>query len=128
MALSSLIDFRELFRRGGFQCGVERLAPGVGGQNRIEEADRRRRMLLIDRSDPRGFRQQNFAAERHQIAENELEQGRLADPVASDQADLGPGRNRNARRIEKSPAPGVKNEILDPKHIAAAELTVGWED
>ena len=110
------------------KCGVERLAPGIGGQDRIEEADRRRRVLLIDRTDPRGFRQQDFAAERDKIAENELEQRRLADPVPSDQADLGPGRNRNARRIEKSPAPGVKNEILDPKHIAAAELTMDWED
>ena len=41
----------------------------IGGQNRVQEPHRRRGMLLIDRSDPGGFRQQNFAALRHEIAQ-----------------------------------------------------------
>ena len=57
-----LIDLRQLFGFGGLQRGVERFAPRVGGQDRVEEADRRRRVLLIDRADPRRFRQQDLAA------------------------------------------------------------------
>jgi hypothetical protein len=113
-----VINLRHLFGRCGFERGVECFAPGVGGEDRVDQRDRRRRVFLTDRTDLRRFRQQDFAAERHQIAENDLEQRRLADAVAADQADLGSGRNRDARRIEETPAPGVKNEILDPKHGA----------
>ena len=34
------------------------------------------------------------------------------------------GRNRHAGRIEEPAAPGVKDEVLDPKHVAGAELTM----
>jgi hypothetical protein len=85
-------------------------------------------MLLIDRSNAGGFRQQDFAALRDEIAEDQLEQRRFPDPVASDQAHLCPSRYRHARSIEKSPTPSIKDKILDPKHIAGANVTVGWKE
>ena len=121
------IDFRELFGLGGFELGIERFALRVGGEDRVDEADRRGRMLLVHRRDPRRLRQQDLAAQGHEIAEDDLEQRRFADPVAADQPDLGSGRNRHGRGIEEPPSPGVKNEILDPKHRAASqkEFVVG---
>jgi hypothetical protein len=83
-------------------------------------------MFLIDRSDPGGLRQQDLAAERNEIAEDQPKERRFPDAVAPDQPDLGPGRQRNARGIEKSPTPSVKDEILDPKHIAGARGLNGW--
>ena len=65
-----LIDVRKLFGLGCLQCGIQRFAPGIGGQNRVEQAYRRGRMLLIDRSDPGGLRQQDLAALRNKIAED----------------------------------------------------------
>ncbi len=85
-------------------------------------------MLLIDRSDPRGFGQDDIAAQRRQLALDELEQGRFAYAVAADQADFGADRNRHARRIEKAAAPRIENEILNPKHAGipnAAEMVGG---
>jgi hypothetical protein len=77
-------------------------------------------VFLIDRADPRRFWQQDLAAQRHQIAEDDLEQRRLADAIPPDQANLGSGRNRHVRRIKEAPAPSVKHEIVDPKHGAGA--------
>ncbi len=59
---------------------------------------------------------------------DQLEQGRFADAVAADQADLGAGRDRDAGAVEKAAAPGVENEIVDPKHAGipnAAEMVGG---
>ena len=109
------IELGHVLGRRGLKCCIERIAPRIGGEDGVDQGDRRRRMFLIDRADARGFREQNLAAERHILAEDELEQGRFADPVAADKTDFRSGRDRNARRIEKAPAPGVKNEILNPE-------------
>ena len=119
-----LVNVGKLFRLSGFQRRIERFTLRIGGQNCVEETRRRRRMLLIDRSDAVCLRQQNLAAERNEIADDELEQGRFADAVAADHAHLRPGRYRHAGRIKESPPPGVKDEVLDPKHVAGAELTM----
>src|SRR5579863_9104820 len=86
-------------------------------------------MLLIDRADPGGFGQDDVAAQRRQLPRNEPEQSRFADAVAADQTDLGAGRNRDAGAVEKTAAPGVENEILNPKHagIPNAAKMVGGE-
>ncbi len=121
MAVSCLIDLRQLFRFGDLQRGVEGFAPRVGGENRVQETRGCSRVLLIDRADAGAFRQQDFATERHEIANDQLEQRRFANPVASDQAYFRARRNCHACRIEKAPAPGIKDKILDPKHIAGAK-------
>ena len=74
-------------------------------------------MLLIDRADFCRLRQQDIALLRGKLADDQLEQGRFADPVAADQADLGAVRNRDARPIEEAAAPGVENEIVDLQHF-----------
>src|SRR6185312_3478255 len=84
-----LVDVGKLFGLGRLQCGVERFTPRIGGENRVEQACRCRRVLLIDRSNARGFRQQDITAERNEIADNELEQSRFPYPVAPDQSDFG---------------------------------------
>src|SRR6185437_8121986 len=116
------VDFGKLLGRGGFQLSVELFTPLVGSENRVEKRNGRRRVFLIDRADCGVLRQQNFTAERHKLANDQPEQGGFSDPVASNHADFRPGRDGDAGRIEKSPAPCVKDKFLDPKHIAAAEV------
>ncbi len=115
--VQALIDFGKLFGFGGLQLRVERLALRVGREHRIDQRHRRCRMLLIDRADPRAFGQHDLAALRRELAQNELEQGGFADAVAADQTDFGADRNRDARFIEEAAAPGIENEIIDPKHF-----------
>ena len=76
-------------------------------------------MLLVDRADSGRFRQDDLAAVRRQVAQDQPEQRRFADAVASDQADLGPDREHDAGAIEETAAPAVENEIIDLKHAGA---------
>jgi hypothetical protein len=85
-------------------------------------------MFLIDRSDPGGFRQNDLAAERDEITQDQPKQRRLANAVPANETDLRAGRYGDARRIEEAAAPGVKDEILDPKHIAGADVTMDGEE
>ena len=114
-----LIDFGHFFGFGGLQLRGQFLPQRVGGEDGVDQRHRRRRMLLIDRADPGALGQQNFAAERNQFAGDELEQGRFADAVAADQADLAAGRNGDARLVEEPAAPGVENKIVDLQHACA---------
>jgi hypothetical protein len=82
-------------------------------------------MFLIDRSDPRGFRQYDFAAERDQVAEDQPKQRRFADPIAPGQADFRPAWYGDIRRIEETAAPSIKNEILNAKHGVGVQCR--WE-
>ena len=52
-----LVNVGKLFRLGGFQRRIECFTLRIGGQNCVEETRRRRRMLLIDRSDAVRLRQ-----------------------------------------------------------------------
>jgi hypothetical protein len=97
-------------------------APRIGGENRVQKRDGRRRVFLIDRSDRGVFRQQDFTAQRHKVAEDQPEQGRFPDPVASHHTDFRSRRYGDTGSVEKSPAPGVKDKILDPKHMADAQV------
>ena len=122
-----LVNLGQVLGLGGFQLGVQRLALRIGGENRVEQCDRRRRMLLIDRSDPGSLRQQDIALQRGEITDDDLEQGRFADPVAPDKTDLGAGRNHDARPVEKPAAPGVENQIVDLQHFWGAGDDRGCE-
>ena len=117
-----VINLRHLFGRCGFERGVECFAPRVGGEDRVDQRDRRRRVFLIDRTDLRRFRQQDFAAQRHQIAENHPEQRRLADAVASDQADFGSRTEWRRWRESKNRRPqasksrfSIRSMVRSPK-------------
>ena len=111
------VDVGEPLGLGGFQFGVS--APrarvsaarivssrltGVAGCSWSTEPMRAR------------LRQPDLAAVRGELAQDQLEQGRFADAVAADQADLGAGRNGHAGRIEEAAPPGVENKIVDLKH------------
>src|SRR6185312_2318370 len=72
------------------------------------------------------LRQLDIAALGNEFAFDQPEQRRFADAVAPDQADLGAGRNRDARRIEKAPSPGVEDEIIDPKHCVPLAPPFAW--
>ena len=112
-----LVDLGKVFGLGGFQLRIQGLALRVGGEDRVQQGDRRGRMLLIDRSDLCRLRQQDIALLRGELADDQLEQGRFADAVAPHQADLGAVRNRDARPIEEAAAPGVENQIIDLQHV-----------
>jgi hypothetical protein len=62
----------------------------------------------------------------NEFAFDQPEQRRLADPVPPDQADLGAGGYSDARRVEKAPPPGVKDEIIDPKHSVPLAPPLDW--
>src|SRR5476649_1346253 len=83
-------------------------------------------MLLIDRRDLGVLRQADFAAVVAELAEDQLEKRRFADAVASDHADFRPGRNRNGRGIEKSPAPAVEHKIFDLQHVKRRRYVGKW--
>src|SRR5436305_12128959 len=78
-------------------------------------------MLLVDRGDPGGLRQTDLAAVGGELAQDQFEQGGLPHAVAADQADLGPDRKRDSRRIEEATAPAVEYEIVDREHDEGAE-------
>ena len=111
-----VVDVAQPFGLGGFELGVQRFPLHIGRQDRVQEADRRGRMLLIDRCDPGRLRHADLAAVRDQLAQDQLEQRGFSDPVAPDQADLGPDRERHARLVEKATTPRVENKIVDLKH------------
>ena len=113
-----LIDFRHFLGFGGLQLRGHFFAQRVGGEDRVDQRDRRRRMLLIDRADAGGLGSRS-RRRADQFAGDQLEQGRFADAVAADQADLAAGRNRDARLVEKPAAPGVENKIVDLQHACA---------
>src|SRR5208282_1069520 len=70
-----LVNVRKLFGFSSLKQRVERFTLRIRGQNCVDECRRRRRVLLINRSDAMRLRQQNLAAERSEIADNKLEQG-----------------------------------------------------
>ena len=74
----------------------------VGLQHGVQHADGRGRVFLVDRADARGLGQADLVAAGGQLAQDQLEQGRLADAVAADQADLGARRQADARRRSRN--------------------------
>ena len=73
---------------GGLEPAQQGVAFDVGLKNGVDDADGGRRMLLIDRADTGGLGQADLVAGGVKLAQDQLEQGRLADAVAADQADL----------------------------------------
>ncbi len=65
---------------------------GVGLKDGFQHADRRGRVFLIDRADAGGLGQTDLIAVAGQFAQDDLEQGRLADAIAAHKPDLGAGR------------------------------------
>ncbi len=115
------IDFAHALRLGGFQFEIQGVALDIGGQDGVEQRDRRCRVLLIDRGDARGLRERNFATVRLQFAEDQLEQGGFSHAVAADQPDFCAGRKGDGRLVKKAAAPSVEDEVFDLKHVKLAE-------
>ncbi|EEF24403.1 conserved hypothetical protein, partial [Ricinus communis] len=57
-----------------------------------------------------------------QVAQYQLEQRRLAHPVAADQSDLRARRQADGRLFEEPASPGVESKVVDLKHLG----TRGW--
>ena len=114
-----VINLRHLFGRGGFERGVECFAPRVGGEDRVDQRDRRRRVFLIDRTDRApifGSRISPPSGTRSpRIILNSVD---LPTPLRPTRPTLVPAGIATLAEVEETPAPGVKNEILDPKHGA----------
>ncbi len=119
------VDVAEAFGRRGLQLGHQRSAFEIGGEHGLQQRDRRRGVLLLHRGDPRGLGPVDLAASGAVLAEDKLEQGRLAGAVAADQPDLGPDRQADRGVIEEPPAPGVEHEIMDTEHGCGAGLERG---
>ena len=109
-------DLAHFFRLGGFQPGQQVVALDVGFQNGVQHADGRGGVFLIDRADARGLGQGDFVAVGGQFAQDQLEQGRLADAVAADQADLGARRQADGGVVQELAAPGVVGQVFDLQH------------
>ena len=111
------VDVSHPLGRSGLEFGIQPFPLHVGGQNRVQQRDRRGGMLLIHRRNPGGFRQTYFAPVGRELPQDQFEQGGFPHPVASDQPDLGPDRKGDSRGIEETTAPAVEHEIVDLKHV-----------
>ena len=110
------IDFAEVLRVGGFQTGGQALALFVGGQDRVQQVDGSRGMLLVNRGHPGGLGVADFAVPGVKLVKHQLEQGRLAHAVATHEADLGAHGQAHGRVVEKPASPGVEGQIIDLQH------------
>ena len=61
-----------------------------------------------------------------ELAEDQLEQGRLADAVAADQPDLGARRQADGGVVEEAAAPGVEGQVVDLEH-GEGEISVALQ-
>jgi hypothetical protein len=73
-------------------------------------------LFLIDGADSSGFRQADLVTIAGQFAQNDLEQGRLADAVPTHQADLGTRWQADRGVVQKLATPGVKRQVGDLEH------------
>ncbi|GJE46129.1 hypothetical protein AEGHOMDF_5329 [Methylobacterium soli] len=110
------VDLAHALGRGGLEFPVQGLALEVGRQDRVDETDRSRRVLLIDGAHLGRLRQVNETGIRLERAEDDLEEGGFADAVAADEPDLRSRRNRHAGLREEAPPPGIEGEIFDLEH------------
>ena len=111
------VDVSHPLGRSCLELGIQPVPLHVGGQNRVQQRDRRGGMLLIHRRNSGGFRQTYFAAVGRELPQDQFEQGGFPHPVASDQPDLGSDRKGNSRGIKEATAPAVEHEIVDLKHV-----------
>ena len=91
----------------------------IGGQHRVYERDRRGWVLLVDGADAGLLGVSDLAIAGVQLVEDQLEEGRLADAVASDEPDLGSHGDADARVVEEAAAPGVEGKVVDQQHGSA---------
>ena len=110
------VDVAQALGLRGLQLGHQAGALQVGGEHRLQQRDRRGRVLLVHRGDARGPGPVDLAAAGVELAQDQLEQGRLAGAVAADQPDLGADRQADGGVVEEPPAPGVEHEIMDAQH------------
>ena len=94
-------------------------ALGIGREHRVDQALRTRRGFLRHRADAPAPAQLDFAGFAFIFAEDQLQQRGLARPVAADQADLAPVRDRGAGAIQDQTAGNANGDIVDDEH--------GWE-
>ncbi len=73
--------------------------------------------FLVDRGDAPALGRGDITTARLGVAEDQLEQRRLADAVEADQAGLGAGWQRQRRFVEEAPAIGVVDQIGNLKHV-----------
>ncbi len=101
---------------GGLQLLHQAGAAGVGLQHGVEQGDRGGGVLLFDGADARVAGHGDVAVALAQVAQDDLEQGGLARPVAADQPDFGAVGQADAGVVEEATPPGVVDEIVDAKH------------
>ncbi len=116
----AIVDVGHPLRRRGLQLGGEGRALGVRRQHRLQQRDRRRRLLLVGRADPSRARQDDLPAAGGEFALDQAEQRGLAGAIAADEADLGAGGEGGGRPIEEAAPVGVENEVLDAEHDGEA--------
>ncbi len=87
------VDVGDALGRRRLQLGEQGVALDVGGQHGLDQADRRGGRFLVHRGDAVALGHGHLAGGGGQFAQDDLEQGRLADAVAAHQADLGAGRD-----------------------------------
>lgn len=110
------VDVAHVFGLGGFQALQKLVALGIGFEHGIQQGHRRRRVLLVNRADAGGPRQADLAAAGRELAEDHLEQRRLAHAITPHEANLGVLGQGDRGVVEEAASPGVEDKIVDLQH------------
>ena len=113
-AVVNLGDAGGVMRR--FRLGQQGGAFLVGGQDRVDQAGRPARRFLGHGGDARTAAHGDRPGVRVQVAQDQLEQGRLAGAVAPNQAHLVALGHVDGRPVEQKPAAEPEGHVVDVQH------------
>jgi hypothetical protein len=99
----NLADARRIGRRLGF--GHQTRAFEIGGKDKIDQALRPARRLLLDTAETRCPRERYRTRVRRELARDHFEQRRFSGAVAADEARAHVAGKGGGRLVEKNPRP-----------------------
>ncbi len=102
---------------GGFERTQQIAAAGIKVEHFIYQVLGRGSDFLIDRRYAPALGRGDFAAAGLRFAQNEAEQGRLANAVQPDQTGLGARRQGQGGAIKKAAAIGIVDQVGNLQHV-----------
>jgi hypothetical protein len=104
------------------QRGEQRGAFGVGGQHGVEQRALAARCLLRDMAEARAGREPDVAAIGLDVADDRLQQRRLARAVPPDQPEAPPGVECHVGAVEQRAAADAEHQVADREDGHGAPL------